>query len=193
MKEQKTELKNFENKIDAKVVNKLAKYLDSKNPKFISKMSEALVALLRGVKTVQASDVEQYVSNYEGLIYKMANIDAASIPLTCITDNEHKLRGLTEYFKNENAEDYKLNCQYIHLFAWAQHFRIYGKTAHLEKERVDTISGGEKKTKELNEEIERSKILLEDVEFFGYQSVCAERLALSQYVEAATKKAQARQ
>lgn len=48
VKEKKAELKKFEQKIDEKIVKKMYKILDKKAPVNLSKMAEAMVALLRG-------------------------------------------------------------------------------------------------------------------------------------------------
>lgn len=60
----RAELKKFEQPIDAKTVNKIYKLLDKKAPAALTKMAEAMVALLRGQNYASAGDVELYLKNY---------------------------------------------------------------------------------------------------------------------------------
>ena len=52
-------------------MNKIYKLLDKKHPEALGKMAEAMIALLRGQNNATSSDVELYLKNFQGLIYKM--------------------------------------------------------------------------------------------------------------------------
>lgn len=69
-------------------VKKLHQLLDKKRPVHLAKMCESLIALLRCKNTVSASDVEQYLANFDGLLYKMQNIDPAMVPESSVNSNE---------------------------------------------------------------------------------------------------------
>jgi dsDNA-specific endonuclease/ATPase MutS2 len=97
---QKEGLRDYESRISSKIVEKLHKKLDSKNPQFVSRMCESLVALIRCVNNVVPSDVEEYIGNYEGLKFKMQNINPADVPVDCVDINQAKLDALSTYFRD---------------------------------------------------------------------------------------------
>jgi hypothetical protein len=74
------------------------KLLDKKHPEALGKMSEAMIALLRGQNNASSGDVELYLKNYQGLIYKMQRVDPAEIPEECVKLNEQKLTSLIKSF-----------------------------------------------------------------------------------------------
>ena len=122
VKQKRDELKKFENQIDKKTVSKLYKILDKKAPEALSKMCECMVALLRGQKSASSSDVEMYLKNYDGLMYKMQRVDPAEVPEDSVKLNEKKLEELTKGFTEQDQPDFSVNSDYVHLFAWASNF-----------------------------------------------------------------------
>ena len=58
-------------KVSSEQVKKLHQVLEKKNPLFLSKMCESLVALLRCRNNIDSKDVRTYIGNFDGLMYKM--------------------------------------------------------------------------------------------------------------------------
>ena len=69
-------------------------------------MAESMVALLRGQNYANSSDVELYLRNYQGLMYKMQRVDPALIPEESIKLNEKKLEALGSSFTDPSAPDF---------------------------------------------------------------------------------------
>mmetsp|Transcript_39716 Transcript_39716/g.60874 ORF Transcript_39716/g.60874 Transcript_39716/m.60874 type:complete len:147 (+) Transcript_39716:309-749(+) len=126
-KAKRMELNKFEEKVDEQQVAKLYKLLENNNPNFLSSMLECMVSLLRGTKAASPQDVKQYLESYKKLMYKFKTVEAGKLPMDAVEHNEKKLQDLTDYFKNESRQDFKINSQYIHLFAWSQHFCLFCK------------------------------------------------------------------
>lgn len=109
VKIKKGELRKFEQQIDEKSVAKIYKLLNKKHPEALGKMAECMVALLRGQNYANSGDVELYLKNYQGLIYKMQRIDPATIPEECVKINEKKLEAMIKSFTEADDKDFDVN------------------------------------------------------------------------------------
>ena len=68
---EREKLKQLEVKVSQADVKKVHQLLDKKNPPFLSKMCESMVALLRCQNNVNSKDVDSYFGNFDGLMYRM--------------------------------------------------------------------------------------------------------------------------
>lgn len=85
-------------------------------------MVECMVALLRARSYASSNDVQLYLKDYKGLMYKMNNVDPGLISEESVKANEAKIQDLHSYFTDDKSADFKINAEFIHLFAWTQHF-----------------------------------------------------------------------
>jgi hypothetical protein len=50
-----------------------------------------MIALLRCQNNVTSNDVERYISDFDGLMYKLQNINPADVPQSSLKNNEAKI------------------------------------------------------------------------------------------------------
>jgi hypothetical protein len=105
-------------------------------------MIESLVALLRGQNYANSSDVELYLKNYQGLMYKMSRVDPALIPEESVKLNEKKLEALIKAFTDPEDKEFEINSQFIHMFAWSMHFANVCKFSRSVKFLEDKLAEG---------------------------------------------------
>ena len=175
VKQKKAELKKFEQEIDEKTVSKIYKLLDKKHPEALGKMAEAMIALLRGQNNANSNDVELYLKNYQGLMYKMQRVDPALIPEECINLNENKLQALIKSFTESDDKDFPVNSQFVHMFAWSMNFANVCKFSRKVKYLEDKIEEGIKRKAYLAEQKIRYQACLEDLEMFELEKIQEER------------------
>ena len=156
-------------------MNKIYKLLDKKHPEALGKMAEAMIALLRGQNNATSSDVELYLKNFQGLIYKMQRVDPAMIPEECVKLNEQKLTSLIKSFTESDDKDFPVNSQFVHMFAWSMHFANVCKFSRSVKYLEDKIEDGIKRKVYLAENKIRYTACLEDLEMFELDKIQEER------------------
>ena len=193
VKQKRDELKKFENQIDKKTVGKLYKILDKKAPEALSKMCESMVALLRGQKSASSSDVEMYLKNYDGLMYKMQRVDPAEVPEDSVKLNEKKLEELTKGFTEQDQPDFNVNSDYVHLFAWASNFCSVCKLCRSQRFLEKKLEEMAKRKVFLAKQKVRYQACLEDLELFDLEAITEEKNLLDAYFKTINEDANQRQ
>ena len=146
-------------------------------------MAECMVGLLRGQTYANPSDVEQYLKNYSSLMYKMSKIDPGTVPKEAVETNAAELENLANSFTDSNKEDFGINSQYIHMFAWCQHFCKLCEIGRVVKDIEDKLEDGEKRSAFLTEYKKRATSCLEDLEIFDLETLAEEREIMKTYIE----------
>jgi len=168
-KSKSDEVKKFEKSITQESVNKLYKLLQKKQPPFLSKMAECMVALLRSQSYASPSDVEMYLKNYQSLNYKMSKIDPASVSKEAVEANANRLELLADQFTDSDVEGFQSNSEYIHMFAWCQHFCKLCEIGRIVKDLETRLIEGEERVIFLAEYRSRARDCLEDLDIFDVE------------------------
>lgn len=159
--------------------------MQKKQPAFLSKMAESMVALLRRQSYASPSDVEMYLKNYQSLTYKMSKIDPSTVPKEAVETNASLLDNLANQFTDHSVQDFKLNSEYIHMFAWCQHFCKLCEISRVVRELEEKLVQGEERILFLAEYRVRARSCLEDLEIFDTENLEEEYLLLKSYVDKA--------
>lgn len=182
-KSKSDEVKKFEKSITQESVNKLYKLLQKKQPPFLSKMAECMVALLRSQSYASPSDVEMYLKNYQSLNYKMSKIDPASVSKEAVEANANRLELLADQFTDSDVEGFQSNSEYIHMFAWCQHFCKLCEIGRIVKDLETRLIEGEERVIFLAEYRSRARDCLEDLDIFDVEQLEEEYKLLKSYVD----------
>ena len=129
-------------------------------------MAECMVALLRCQSYASPSDVELYLKNYKSLNYRMTKIDPADVPKDAVITISKKLDKLANQFTDQDKKEFKTNSEYIHLFAWCQHFCKLAETSRIVRELKNKLIADQEKILFLAEYRIRARSCLEDLEMF---------------------------
>jgi len=107
-----------------------------------------------------------YFKNYQGLLYKMSKMDPATVSKEACEANAAQLEKLANGFTDADKEDFDINSEYIHMFAWSQHFCKLCELSRINREIETRLSDGEKRTVFLAEYKKRATSCLEDLDIF---------------------------
>lgn len=105
----------------------------------------------------------------------MQRVDPAVIPEQCVEVNEKKLEALTTSFTDADDKDFSVNSQFVHMFAWSQHFAEVCKLSRSVKNLQDKLAEGVKRKVFLKEQKVRYQVCLEDLEMFELDKIQEER------------------
>lgn len=150
-----------------------------------------MIALLRCQNNVTSNDVERYISDFDGLMYKLQNINPADVPQSSLKNNEAKIWQLKKYFTDSTADDFNINSQYVKLLDWSEHFCVVVKAAHKVKELEDNINESKSELKRLTLLRERASLSLDDFKMLFYDKIKTDYVFMNDFLKSMSEENQA--
>lgn len=108
-------------------------------------------------------------------MYKMQRVDPALIQEESVKLNEQKLEAISKSFTDPNDPEYKTTSQFIHMYAWAQHFATVCKISRGQRIIEDKLEEGKKNKLFFAEQKIRYTECLEDLKIFELDKIQEER------------------
>jgi hypothetical protein len=113
----------------------------------------------------------------------MSKIDPGTVPKEAVDVNAAELDNLANSFTDNKKDDFDINSEYIHMFAWCQHFCKLCEIGRVVKDIEEKLADGEKRTAFLGEYKKRAASCLEDLEIFDLETLAEEREIMKSYME----------
>ena len=112
----------------------------------------------------------------------MSKIEPGTVPKEAVDVNASKLDKLANAFTDHSEEDFAINSEYIHMFAWCQHFCKLCEIGRIVKDIEDKLEAGEKRIIFLAEYRMRAASCLEDLEIFDLDTLAEEKQIMETHI-----------
>ena len=88
---------------------------------------DSIICLVKGIETVVLEDIDDVFDSFKD---KFEESDAAHVSVHILNIHTKKLDNMATYFINQSAPTFKLNSEFIHFYALAQHQCVLIKLFH---------------------------------------------------------------
>ena len=152
-----------------------------------------MVALLRGKQYANSFDVMTYLQSFDGLMYKMTRVDAATIPKEFAEKLRPELDTLKNAFTLSSSADYSVTSEFLPFHSWTETFIQVIGAANNERDIDEKLKLNAERMKAHEKEKEKEAAVVSDmITVFNYENRKREIEKIEGFVKRAEEKGEER-